>query len=202
MLLLINRNTGQAYFFEPNGDVLMEHYRKLYALITLPNTYHALVTYSGPKPSEWCTTTFIRDTIDGFRPQAMQGPKETLLRHNNGTCLAWTTLFYHLFILHPKLSPNELLERMLAPKQRMHLGTIVARYSMYMIDQLDDMLSDSNGEDLDVAKIERLRKKAKANLEELTQKCNELLLKQRQIAKKQVCVGVEKASKYLLNECV
>jgi hypothetical protein len=70
------------------------------------------------------------------------------------------------------------------------------------IDRLDDMLSDSDGEDLDVAKIERSRKKAKANLEELTRKCNKLLLKQHRIAKKQVCMGVEKASKYLLNECV
>jgi hypothetical protein len=130
MLLLINRNTGQAYFFEPNGE--MDHRRKLYALIALPNTYRALVTYGGLKPSEWRTTTFVTGTVDGFGPQAMQGPKETLLGHNDGNCLAWSTLFYHLFILHPELSPDELLERMLAPKQRMHLGTIVARYSMYM----------------------------------------------------------------------
>jgi hypothetical protein len=76
------------------------------------------------------------DSIRGQGPQGLQGNRTTLLGHEDGTCAAWAYLFYHLFILHPELEPDALLQRMLAPEQRPYLGHIIGRSSMFIAERI------------------------------------------------------------------
>jgi hypothetical protein len=136
MFLLLNRATGHAYLFEPGG-LDDRSSRVIYAFVGLPNLYRTLVANGGLLPSEWRTTTFVTDvpvmySVFGRGPQGQQGERTSLLGAGDGTCAAWSFLFYHLFILHPELDPNAVLKRMLAPELRPYLGQIIGRYSMFI----------------------------------------------------------------------
>jgi hypothetical protein len=137
MFVLINRGTGHAYLFEPNGAYAQTARRFAYALGLLPPLYQLLMTEGGMSPSEWRTTTFVTDNplsgdSYGIGPQGRQGVPTQLLDHASGTCAAWSILFYHLFILNPMLEPDDILKHMLDPKQRQYLGHIIGRYSMFV----------------------------------------------------------------------
>lgn len=139
LFLLINRTSGQAYLFEPNGaatadsdDSSIVHYRTVVAAQALPMIRSVLKL----NESEWRTTHYINDFAVEHRfgggPQSRQGTVDELLDGDTGTCQAWSILFYHLFILHPKLTPDQLLQRMLAPAQKRYLSHIIGRYSMFI----------------------------------------------------------------------
>jgi hypothetical protein len=151
LFLLINRGTGHAYLFESNGfDPDNEGaFRVTHALIALSAIYEHLISSGNLTLSEWRTTSFVTDmmsgdSIRGQGPQGLQGDKTTLLGHEGGTCAAWAYLFYHLFILHPELEQDALLQRMLAPEQGPYHGHIIGRYSMFIAERITAKLTIRN----------------------------------------------------------
>lgn len=146
LFLLINRISGQAYLFEPNGSAQdwgdnsdITSYRTIVAIQALPLIRSVLRL----NESEWRTTHYINDFAGGG-PQSRQGVADVLLGGDTGTCQAWSILFYHLFILNPKLTPDELLQRMLAPAQKRYLSHIIGRYSMFIAKNVVEQLAKRN----------------------------------------------------------
>jgi hypothetical protein len=153
-VLLLNRSTGVAYYFEPNGNCgttdkarsSEEAYERYVddvaspctaiALASVPLTYNYL-TRGGMPEEEWTKTRFVH--LPGeLGPQHLQEKRGSrVLDLFEGTCSVWSHLFIHLFLLHPELEPEELLKRMLASEQRPYLGTIISRYGMFLAELAD-----------------------------------------------------------------
>lgn len=143
-VLLLNRRTGVAYYFEPNGgcgardgtdleDTIDQNTLCLgVALATIPLARSILKGNMQMPNDEWTATRVV--TLPGeLGPQIRQSQGGgRLLGNRDGTCSVWSHLFIHLFMLHPELEPDELMARMLAPAQRPHLATIISRYSMFL----------------------------------------------------------------------
>jgi hypothetical protein len=151
-ILLLNRASGVAYYFDPNGycttprDIMNdENAYKEYAsdaqnvkclaraLITVPVIYDILLGKARMAPEDWTRTRFVNLPGEAGPQAAQRDNNAKLLGDYGGTCSVWSHLFVHLFLLNPQLDPEEVLRRMLLPEQRPFLATIISRYSMFLL---------------------------------------------------------------------
>ncbi|BBI30330.1 hypothetical protein QKT49_gp433 [Acanthamoeba castellanii medusavirus] len=125
-LLLINRFTGIAYYFEPNGDSGDEAW-----LAFVVPTVRTFLVNQGVIDAEKDMRRVV--VLDRPGPQVQQNRHGNLVLENNaGTCVIWSQLFFHLFIINPQFPPEQIIEAMLKKEQLPQLGMVVSRYAMWL----------------------------------------------------------------------
>ncbi|QPB44362.1 hypothetical protein [Medusavirus stheno T3] len=144
-LLLINRSTGVAYYFEPNGDG-----NEAELAFVVP-TVRAFLVRQGTIDAE----RDMRHVVVLQSPEHPgAGPQIQQNRHGNivledhaGTCVIWSQLFFHLFIINPQLSPEQIIQAMLERGLLSQLGMIVSRYAMWLAESSEKTITAVRGEE-------------------------------------------------------
>jgi hypothetical protein len=127
-MLLINTSTRVAYYFDPNGS---SRFAQSMASFAVPAIKRFLYERKFFNDGDQLQQVFMVASPEAIGPQAVQH-SGTLLGGDDGTCATWTQLFYHLFILNPHLTPQEVLDEMLDTLGPVPLTIVIGRYSMWL----------------------------------------------------------------------
>jgi hypothetical protein len=83
----------------------------------------------------------------GAGPQIQQNRHGNIVLENHaGTCVTWSQLFFHLFIINPQLSPEQVIQAMLEKGLLPQLGMIVSRYAMWLAESSEKTITAIRGE--------------------------------------------------------